>query len=63
MSSEKKTLEVFFFNAWLTHMRRHISAAMLRITWTERWLEMDRQNWPNAWPPMSPDLKPLDFFL
>jgi hypothetical protein len=40
ISSERKTLKVFFFfHAWLSHMRRHISAAtILRITWTERWL-------------------------
>jgi hypothetical protein len=38
MSSERKTLNVIFFHARLTHKRRHISATMLGITWTERWL-------------------------
>jgi hypothetical protein len=45
-SSERKTLKVFFY-ARLTRMRRHISATMLGITWTERWMgdgsaEVDR---------------------
>jgi hypothetical protein len=34
MSSERKV----FFCDRLTRMRRHISATMLGITWTESWL-------------------------
>jgi hypothetical protein len=37
MSSERKTLKVFF-HARLTRMRRHISATMLGIAWAEMWL-------------------------
>jgi hypothetical protein len=37
MSSERKTLKVFF-RARLTRMRRHISDTMLEISWTEGWL-------------------------
>jgi hypothetical protein len=37
MSSEWKFLKIFF-HARLTRMRRHISAIMLGITWSERWL-------------------------
>jgi hypothetical protein len=33
---------------------------MLGITWTERWIG---RSGPIAWPPRSPDLTPLDFFL
>jgi hypothetical protein len=39
---------------------RHISATMLGFTWTERWID---RSGPIAWPPRSPDLTPLDFFL
>jgi hypothetical protein len=35
MSSERNT-DCFPYQ--LTRMRRHFSATMLRITWTERWL-------------------------
>jgi hypothetical protein len=37
-ASERKTLKVFLFHARLKRMRRHISATMLGITRTERWL-------------------------
>jgi hypothetical protein len=40
MSSERKTLKVFF-RTWLERMRHHISATMLLITWREmvrRWI-------------------------
>jgi hypothetical protein len=37
MSSERKTLKVYFY-ARLTRMLCYISATILGITWTERWL-------------------------
>jgi hypothetical protein len=33
---------------------------MLIITWIERWIG---RSGPIAWPPRSPDLTPVDFFL
>jgi hypothetical protein len=47
MSSERETLKAFFFHAQLTRMIRHISATMLGITWTERWIS---RGGPIAWP-------------
>jgi hypothetical protein len=41
---------------------RHISANILGITWTEKWLGFGRGG-SIAWPPRSPNLTPLDFFL
>jgi hypothetical protein len=57
---QKGKLWKFFFHVWLRWMRRHISAIMLRIIWTERWIG---RSGPIAWPPRSPDLTPLDIFL
>jgi hypothetical protein len=42
----KENSESIFY-ARLMRMRRHISATMLRITWTERSWEIDRQRWTN----------------
>jgi hypothetical protein len=41
----------------------HISATMLGITWTEKWLGYELTGGPITWPPKLPDLTPLDFFL
>jgi hypothetical protein len=38
MSSERKTLQVFFYHSRLTRKRRHIFAILLGVTWTESWL-------------------------
>jgi hypothetical protein len=59
MSSGRKTQNVSS-HARLTRMRHHICATMLGITWTERWVG---RGGPIAWPPRSPDLTPLGFFL
>jgi hypothetical protein len=42
MSSERKTLKVFFFRTRLTRIRRHIFATILGITWDVNW-----QRWTN----------------
>jgi hypothetical protein len=37
------------------HVRKHLTA-----TYSDRWIG---RGWPVAWPPRSPALTPIDFFL
>ena len=44
-----------FPTRWRTHVRQFLDA-----TFPNRWIWRDS---PKAWPPRSPDIIPLDFFL
>jgi hypothetical protein len=44
-------------------MRRHISATMLGIAWTEKAGRWIGRGGPIAWPPRSPESTPFDFLL
>jgi hypothetical protein len=63
MSSKRKTLKVSFSCMAYAHAPPHLCHHVrnhLNRQMAGRWIG---KSGPNAWPPRSPDLTPLDFFL